>query len=133
MELNAKNVHDTFLDCLFKDGENTNNHIVGEGVMNKVGFHPERLESHKNDIIEMCEGLPNEFKEKGGGGMSFLNMCNDKNGTQWADLHQTMDELVALGNAIGKMAFLMPREMWGVLPCGMPYLVVKGALTKKEE
>lgn len=84
MELNAKNVHDTFMNCLFKDGENTENHIVGEGVINKVGFNPKRLESHNNDISEMCEGLPDEFKQNCGGGMSFLNMCNDKNGTQWA-------------------------------------------------
>jgi len=56
--------------------------------------------------------------------MSFLNMCIDKNGNQWADLHRTMDELVALGIATGKLSFLIPREMWSILPGGMPYLIV---------
>jgi hypothetical protein len=36
-----------------------------------------------------------------------------------------MDELVCLGLAIGRIAFLMPREMWEMLPGGMPYIVVK--------
>jgi len=29
-----------------------------------------------------------------------------------------------LGIASGKLSYLMPREMWKVLPGGMPYLVV---------
>lgn len=127
MELTGENVHNTFLDCLFKDEESTENHVVVQGVMHKVGFHPQRLEKHKQSIAEMCDGLSSDFKEKGGGGMSFLNMCEDKNGKQWAGMHQTMDELVTLGIATGKMSFLMPREMWNMLPGGMPYVVVKEA------
>jgi len=125
MKLTSENVHETFMDCLFKDGESTENHVVSRGVMNNVGFHPQRLEKHRHIIAEMCEELSDEFKEKGGGGMSFLNMCIDRNGRQWADLHQTMDELITLGMATGKMCFLMPREMWNMFPGGMPYVVVK--------
>jgi hypothetical protein len=51
-------------------------------------------------------------------------MCQDKEDHQWTDFHQTMDELVCLGTAIGKLEYLMPREMWNVLPGGMPYIVV---------
>lgn len=125
MKLKAETVHDTFMKCLFKDDEPTDNHIVGEGVMTKAGFHPERLKENEKLITEMLADLPDDFKKSKGGGMSFLNMCNDKDGNQWADLHKTMDELVALGKAIGKLSFLMPREMWDVLPRGMPYIVVE--------
>jgi hypothetical protein len=124
MNLTAEKVNNLFLKCLFTEGENTEPHIIGEGIMKKVGFNPERLKENEPLIIEMLNDLPDSFKKEGGGGMSFLNMCQDKNGNQWADLHQTMDELVCLGNAIGKLSFLMPREMWSILPGGMPYLLI---------
>lgn len=124
MELSSQNVIDTFMECLYKEGENTEGYIVGEGVMMKCGFHPDRLKTNTGNIEAMLGYLPDSFKSIGGGGMSFLNMCNDKNGRQWADLHQTMDQLVCLGNAIGKMKFLMPRDMWFSMPGGMPYIVV---------
>lgn len=124
MNLTAEKVHTTFMNCLFNEGEPTDNHKIGQGVMMKVRFNPERLKESEPAIIEMLNDLPDDFKKTGGGGMSFLNMCNDKDGNQWADLHKTMDELVALGNATGKLSFLMPKEMWDVLHGGMPYLVI---------
>jgi hypothetical protein len=124
VNLTAEKVNKTFMYCLFKEGESTDNYIIGQGVMMKVGFNPERLKESEPVIMKMLNNLPEEFKKTGGGGMSFLYMCNDKDGKQWADLHETMDQLVVLGNAIGKLTFLMPKEMWSVLPGGMPYLVV---------
>lgn len=111
------------MNCLFKEGENTENHIVAEGVMTKVGFHTERLKEATAKIGAMVNELLDEFKPNGGGGMSFMNACMDKNGNHWAE-HSTIDQLVCLGIASGKLKYLMPREMWTVLPCGMPYLVV---------
>lgn len=124
MELTATNVHEVFMKCLFADGEDTAAHVVAEGVMNKVGFHPIRLEENKANIAAMLNNLPDNFRKDGGGGWSFLNACEDKNGNQWADLHSTIDELVMLGNGIGRLSFLMPRELWSTLPGGMPYFVV---------
>ena len=123
-KLNSQKVEQTFRDCLFKDGEDTTNHIMAEGIMTNVGFHPDRLESHKPTIEEMLAELPKEFNEATGGGWSFLNACNDKNGDQWTGLHQTMEQLFLLGIAMGKVKIQLPREMWSVLPGGMPYLVV---------
>jgi hypothetical protein len=124
MNLTAKKVNEIFLECLFKEGENTENHIIGEGIMHKIGFNPERLKANETKIIEMLNDLPDSFKKDGGGGMSFLNMCQDKENNQWTGLHQTMDELVCLGKAIGKLSFLLPKEMWSVLPGGMPYILI---------
>jgi hypothetical protein len=36
-----------------------------------------------------------------------------------------MDELVCLGLAIGKVEFQMTRDMWSILPGGVPYFSVK--------
>jgi len=124
MKLTSRNVESVFMDCLFKDGEDTTNHLKSEGITNSVGFHPERVDAHKSEIFEMLLSLPKEFHEKTGGGMSFLNACNDKRGEQWTGEHRIMEQLFLLGQASGKVECLMPREMWSVLPGGMPYYVV---------
>jgi hypothetical protein len=131
IELLPDNVEKTFRDCLFKDGEIENGSpkepgklVKCEVIMNNYGLNKDRVELHRQEIIEMLSQLPDQFQEKGGGGWSFLNMCNRKDGEQWTGLHSVMEELVALGMAIERVKFQMPREMWGVLPGGMPYLVV---------
>jgi hypothetical protein len=122
--LNAERVEQVFLDCLFKEGEDTTNHVKAEGIVRNVGFHPERLTSHKEEISAMLDELGDEFKKSGGGGMSFLNACNDRHGNQWTGLHLRMEQLFQLGVGIGKVECLMPRAMWSALPGGMPYYVV---------
>jgi hypothetical protein len=124
--LNAEHVNAVFMDCLFRDGEDTSKHVKAEGIVRDVGFHPERLESHKAEIVAMLDELPEQFHEKSGGGWSFLNACNDKHGNQWTGLHQTMEQLFQLGIGVGKVKSLMPRAMWGALPGGMPFYVVTG-------
>lgn len=120
--LNDQRVEKVFLDCLFKEGEDTTNHVKAEGVERIVGFHPERLDSHKEEISTMLDELPDEFKKSGGGGMSFLNACNDKHGNQWTGLHLRMEQLFQLG--VGKVECLTPRAMWSMLPGRVPYYVV---------
>lgn len=124
MKLTASNVEDTLVNLLFKEGEDTSTAVIVRGVMMHIGFHPERLQEQKENIISMLEQLPETFREKSGGGWSFLNACQDKDENQWADLHETMDKLVCLGLAIRRVAFVMPREMWAMFPGGMPYFVV---------
>lgn len=132
-KLNAEDIHDTFVNCLFKEGEPTENHVVGEGVMIKIGFHPERLKQAEPKIAEWLAELPDEFKKSTGkGGWSFLNMCVDKEGNQWGE-HQNVDELVALGTATKQLSFVLPdRKMWKQLYGGMPYLVVNDVQPVKE-
>lgn len=124
MELTANNVHETFMKCLFKDAEPKENYVEARGVNLHIGFHPARLHENKEKILSMLDGLPDNFKEGLGGGWSFLNACNDKNSNQWADMHQTIDELLCLGIAIKAVKFQVPREMWGMFPGGMPYFSV---------
>lgn len=123
-KLTGSKVDTIFLDCLFKEEEDKTNYCEAEGIMNTVGFHPDRLETHKEEIIELLQELPDEFQKSKGGGWSFLNACNDKHGNQWTGLHQTVEQLLLLGIAIGKVKFQLPREVWSALPGGMPYLVV---------
>lgn len=125
MKLTSQAVQDIFEDVLFKEGEDTSNHVKVEGILANFGFHPERLEKHRQEIIELLNELEDSFKEGSGGGMSFLQACNDKHGNQWTDLHRVMEQLFCLGIGIDKAQYLMPRELWSALPGGMPYIVIK--------
>lgn len=124
MKLTSDNVEKVFMDCLFKDEENTDDHIVAEGIQGKVGFHPIRLEEYREDVKAMLQCLPDEFHAKKGGGMSFLNACKDRSGNQWTDLHLRMDQLFQLGIGLKLAKYCMPRPMWSALPGGMPYIVI---------
>ena len=123
--LDPEQVQELFVGCLFKEGEDTTNHVKVEGVMSSAGFNPERLKDHEAEIIEMLHELPTQFREKEGGGWSFLQACEDRHGNQWTGLHQRMSELFMLGMGIGKVECQLPREMWKILPGGVPYYVIK--------
>jgi hypothetical protein len=125
MTLSAERMHEIFMKCLFKNGEDTTNHIAVNGLTMNIGFHPGRIEENKAEIIEMLDCLPDNFKVGKGGGWSFLNMCNDKEGNQWADSHRTMEELVMLGLAIDMVDYNVPRPIWSSLPGSMPYIYIK--------
>lgn len=132
MTLTAENVKSVLMYALFKDGEDTSTAIIAEGCKYKIGFHPQRLKEKESEIFDMLTQLPMEFQQSGGGGYTFLNACMTKEGNQWADLHQTIDELLTLGIATGKARMVMPREMWNLFPGGMPYFVVMARDQKVE-
>jgi hypothetical protein len=116
-KLTGDKVHEIFRDCLFREGEDTANHVRADGIIWTVGFHPDRLKSWEATIISLLDELPDKFKE----GASFLEACDDKHGEQWTGMHQHMEQLFQLGLAINKVNCLAPREVWSLLPGGMPY------------
>ena len=124
MQLTADAVSQIFRDCLFKEGEDHSGHIAAHGIMTVVGFHPQRIKNHKEEIVKLLYALPIEFQEASGGGFSFLAACNDKNGEQWTGMQVVMEQLFLLGMAAKRVKCLMPREMWSMLPGGMPYYAV---------
>lgn len=130
--LNAERVNAVFCDCVFQDGEDTKVHIQAEGITGKVGFHPRRLESHRAEIETMLDELPENFRQSGGGGWTFLNACNDRHGNQWTGLHLRMEQLFQLGIGIGKVQSCLPRELWSALPGGMPYYIIMDEATHIE-
>ncbi len=126
--LKPERVEEIFNDCLFKDeyaldGQAHEQRTI-EGVVLSAVFDGYHLSTHMLEIMKMLEELPDEFKEFSGGGWSFLQACNDKHGTQWTGLHETMDKLFMLGMGIDKVKYLMPREDWVLFQGHMPYLVI---------
>lgn len=96
--------------------------IIVEGLTMKFGFDPKRIADRKEEIESLMTAIiPDTFYTDGGGGWSFLNLCEDKEGNQWGD-HRSMEILYVLAAAIGKARFCLPREFWGILPGGVPYI-----------
>lgn len=78
--------------------------------------------SQKDAVRIILDQMPDTFKKSGGGGMSFLELCMDKDGNHWAE-HPTMEMLVVLAIGQGQAQYCMPRDFWRVLPGGVPYIV----------
>ena len=118
-----------FKDCLFKEGEISEGKIpegaiLVEGIVNKFGFHPTRLLEKKPEVTKWLNSLPHEFHKTEGDGWSFLNACNQENGTQWTGFHRSMEQLFCLGIGLGFVESQLPKELWSILPGSMPYYVI---------
>ena len=121
--LTADNVEAMHELCL-SNAENLGSFLV-EGVKNAYWYDKRKIERHTKGIIEMLMQLPKTFRKSSGGGWSFLQMCMREDGIQWTGLHVTVEKLMCLGIACGKMEYLLSKDMWKVLPAEMPYLVIK--------
>ena len=122
-KLTAERVGEIIKDCFFREGEDSSNPVMAEGIMRTCGFHSSRLEKHKDEIGDLLRELPAEFHRGTGDGMSFLNACMTKDGDQWGE-HPDVEALLILGIATKQAIILLPRAMWKALPGGMPYFVV---------
>lgn len=107
-------------DCLHGSQDGA---LVVDGIVRKFGFSSEKVAARSDEIREILDDMPEQFHAAHGGGWSFLNLCIDKNGRQWTGEHRAMEALVALGIAAGMASYVLPREMWHVMPGGMPYVV----------
>ena len=125
INVNATNMSEltsnAFMDCLFKEGEDTSNRVKVEGLTSMFGLHPQRLEEKRELVTALLTELPAEFKE----GWSFLNLCITRNGELWTGSHRVCEQLVVMAIGLGLMEYCMPREMWKILPGGVPYLMIK--------
>lgn len=134
-ELNTENVDRIFADCMFRSHEEYEEckkeglHFFVRSIQNtnvNVGFHPERIEKHRQEIREMLLQLPEGFFKDKGGGASFLQAACAKDGELWAGFHTEVEKLCLLGLASKQMRMLTPdAEIWPMLPGGMPYLRVE--------
>lgn len=122
MELSSINVNKVYDECLAP--AKSSRTISVDGIVVSHVFSLEALEAHKNDIVDMLSQLPAVFFKETGGGMSFLQGCSRADGHMWTGMHATVDQLFSLGIAAGYVKPCLPRDMWSILPGGMPYYVV---------
>lgn len=123
--LSAQAVEDTFIACLAEDLTGDPEQCIDvDCIVFTARFSKAAIAERRDAIHLMLLDLPVEFQQDQGGGMSFLNACQDRDDNQWTGLHRTMGFLFGLGMAAGWVACPFPREMWPILPGGMPYYIV---------
>lgn len=103
---------------------------AGSGDVIKAVLHDyevdrSRAQGHRAEIVGMLDQLPDQFMDNGGGGWSFLNLCEDKDGRLWTGLHWTCEKLCVLADALGLLIYPFPREVWSALPGNLPYVQFK--------
>lgn len=142
--INASRVFAIGADCMYteaellacpryvREGKPPDEAIVVSGIVHKFGFHPKRLEGYRAEIIEMLKELPDQFWESKGGGWSFLNGCHTRTGEQWGE-HRDLEILTCLGQGLKLVEIPLSREVWAMLPGGLPYFVFLDKQLKEEE
>lgn len=104
------------------DGKPPPDAIIVDGIVRKFAFHPQRLESSRGEVTRLAkEIVADQFLKNAGGGWSFLNLCNDRNSNQWAE-HPTAEAFLCLAIGLGMAGYCVPKEMWNVMPGGIPYV-----------
>lgn len=127
--LSATRVQEILLDCFFDDPEIKSaedlpeDALIIQGLVRTFAFQQERVTKYAGEIRSMLEQLPETFRESEGGGASFLEACFDKDGNHWAE-HRTMEELFCLGMAADLVKLCTPRDIWYLLPGGVPFFTV---------
>lgn len=124
----AGRIDQIFRDCLYReeeiaDGKVPEEAVIVDAIRGKFGFNPPRLEGYRKEIIDQLSGLPDQFREDKGGGWSFLNGAMNSEDEQWGE-QINVEQLLALGIAIGRAKIQLPREVWSALPGGVPYFSV---------
>lgn len=120
---NNERVHDIMKRALYEvHGPDTADAVLVEGVVSRYGFDPARLATVKPEVARLIRDVvPDAFLPGTGGGQSFLALAEDRNGEHWAE-HQTIEALCCLAIATGQAKWCLPRDMWAILPGGMPYV-----------
>lgn len=68
----------------------------------------------------MLNELPQVFKD----GYTFLSACERSDKSQWGE-HMHMEALFCLAIGLNLARYCLPREYWGLLPGGVPYIQIK--------
>lgn len=131
--LNYQNVEAVMKDCLYGDSENITDSLKVQGVVNNYAFNPVKLAHNRAKIAALLDGLPENFKKEVGGGWSFLQAVENRDGEHWAE-HQTVGWLLVLGIATKQAAYILPdRNMWKIFPGNLPYFYTELEAADVEE
>lgn len=118
--LNAERVTRVYEAC--HDPKGT---LAFDGIAFRARYSAEKIAEHREEIREMLMELPEQFRETGGKGWSFLNACYDRHGELWTGEHRNMAYLFTLGQAANLVLCQFPRILWEALPGQMPYYLIK--------
>lgn len=110
-----------FLDCLFKEGEDTTDYVLVEGITGMFGLHPQRLEEKREFVTAILAELSTDFKE----GENFFHLFFTKDDEQWTDNPYVGEQLVVMAIGLGLMEYCEPKNKQEFLPGWVRYLMIK--------
>jgi len=109
-----------------KDGSPPPNAVCVDGIKADFGFHPERLQETRDEVLAMIPELEEEFMTEDGFSFLFLAWRND--GTTWAMLPDgtcdwsVLEGFFCLAQALGHARYALDRPLWIALPGGAPFI-----------
>jgi hypothetical protein len=106
---------------------------VIRGILHSYSLDVAKVASHRGEIVAMLEQWPEEFFDNGGGGWTFLNLCETRDGVLWTGLHLRCEQLCVLADVLGLLSYPLPRDMWSMMPGGLPYVAFKRSLFAQVE
>ena len=125
--ISAQRLREIFNDCLLGNTNPTTEAVILiNGVNGTFGLDPEKVDIHLDEIKEMLDQLPSQFREAsegGSDGYSFMALPFDSTGAQWGE-QINANELMVLGLATGYMQYLFSAEFWSALPGSVPYVLI---------
>jgi|SRR5690606_34870302 len=96
--------------------------VIVRGIVHTFAMDPQKLEKQRETVTNVIkEVVSDAFFVGKGGGWSSLNLCLDRQGDQWCE-RPTMEALCVLSIGLGLAKWCLPRDLWPVLPGGMPYI-----------
>lgn len=108
--------------------------LVVDAIAQQYGFSKERVEQYREDIVAMLMELPEKFRQSSRGqGSSFVSANVDKDGKVWTTNPVYIEALFAVGMAIGRVKYLLPRSMWDSLQAGLPYYQITNNVIPLDE
>lgn len=124
--LSGPRVNEVFLGCMAEDVSGPGVTVIN-GITAKYAMDSKKIEAAKPEIAQMLLQLDDTFMigDGKGGGWSLLNACVDRDGQQWTGLHRSVEELFVLGIAASMGEYTMDRDLWSILPGGVPYYSVR--------
>lgn len=129
--IDTQDLEKTFVSCLYQEnelaylpkGDKPKDAVLVDGIRSNYGFHPQRLEQARTKVKGWLGLLPTEFHKDTGGGWSFLNACMTKDGHQWGE-QPSVELLMVLGVGLKLAEYQLPKDLWKIMPGGVPYFCV---------
>lgn len=124
-KLTDENVWEVYNKCICKRDELNNiadeELVKVQGIINWYTFNRQALEQERKHILSLLSQVTYRIRH----GMSIERVCYNKRQEIWTGSIQTIEALVCLGLAIGKVEYLLPRATWCLLKKKMPYVIMK--------
>lgn len=90
--------------------------------VSSLRWHREMLDGARPTILRMLRGLPKEFRNESGGGLSMTRIDRREDGSEWDENGLPCCLLLAMALATGYAKISTPRELWDAMPGGLPYI-----------